>query len=67
MCGRVIQASPPGVLRLRILDGLGDRGRDSRMKEEPYGNVPPRYNGAPSQELWVIRRHPETGSTPWTC
>jgi putative SOS response-associated peptidase YedK len=61
MCGRVIQASPPGVLRLKILDGLGDRGRDCRIKEEPYGNVPPRYNGAPSQELWVIRRHPETG------
>jgi hypothetical protein len=32
-------------LRWKILDGLGDRGRDSRTKEEPYGNVPPRYNG----------------------
>jgi putative SOS response-associated peptidase YedK len=23
--------------------------------------MPPRYNAAPSQELWVIRRNPETG------
>lgn len=27
------------------------------------GQIPhqPRYNGAPSQDFWVIRRHPETG------
>ena len=25
------------------------------------GQTPPRYNGAPSQEHWVIRQHPETG------
>ncbi|MDX2266445.1 MAG: SOS response-associated peptidase [Hyphomicrobiales bacterium] len=25
------------------------------------GSAPPRYNGAPSQDFWVIRRHPETG------
>lgn len=23
--------------------------------------MPPRYNGAPSQDLWVIRRNPQTG------
>ena len=26
-----------------------------------FGDVPPRYNGAPSQQLWVIRRNPRTG------
>jgi len=54
MCGRVIQASSPDRLSLRIVDGLD--GRDGR-----FGNVPPRYNGAPSQEFWVIRRNPATG------
>jgi putative SOS response-associated peptidase YedK len=39
---------------------LGHR-RDSRVPADRYGNVPPRYNAAPSQELWVLRRHPETG------
>lgn len=28
------------------------------LVEEPF---PARYNGAPSQDFWVIRRHPETG------
>jgi putative SOS response-associated peptidase YedK len=50
MCGRVTQTS-------RILKGLttvvGDE-RDSRVK-------PPRYNGAPSQDFWVLRRNPQTG------
>jgi len=54
MCGRVIQASSPDRLSLRIVDGLD--GRDGR-----FGTVPPRYNGAPSQEFWVIRRNPATG------
>ena len=52
MCGRIIQSSTP--LRLALVDGL-DVG-DSRM-----GNVRPRYNAAPSQELLVIREHHETG------
>src|SRR5215204_2411030 len=59
MCGRVIQASPPDQLGLKIIDALDPR--DSRVSRDRYGNVPPRYNGAPSQQLWVIRRHPETG------
>jgi len=52
MCGRVIQSSSP--LRLAIIDGLDVS--DSRM-----GNVRPRYNAAPSQELLVIRENHETG------
>jgi putative SOS response-associated peptidase YedK len=60
MCGRVIQKSSPGRLGLRIVDGLDDpriaSGDDNRSS-----NVPPRYNGAPSQELWIIRRNPATG------
>ena len=52
MCGRVIQSSSP--LRLAIVDGLDVS--DSRM-----GNVRPRYNAAPSQELLVIRENHETG------
>ena len=54
MCGRVVQASPPDKLGLHIVEGLSPG--DNR-----YGNVPPRYNGAPSQFLWVIRRNHETG------
>jgi putative SOS response-associated peptidase YedK len=52
MCGRVIQSSEP--LRLAILDGLDTS--DNRM-----GNVGPRYNAAPSQELLVIRQNHKTG------
>jgi putative SOS response-associated peptidase YedK len=52
MCGRVIQSSGP--LRLAIVEGLNVR--DSRM-----GNVPPRYNAAPSQELLVIRQNHKNG------
>jgi putative SOS response-associated peptidase YedK len=48
MCGRIIQAGFGGM---KILMGTPD---DSRIKK-------PRYNGAPSQDLVVIRRHPETG------
>ena len=55
MCGRVIQKSSPDRLSLRIVEGL-EAGSDSR-----FGNVPPRYNGAPGQDLWVIRRNPDTG------
>jgi putative SOS response-associated peptidase YedK len=52
MCGRVIQSSTP--FRLAILDGLDVR--DSRVH-----NYPPRWNGAPTQELLVIRRNHKTG------
>jgi len=52
MCGRVIQSSRP--LRLAIVEGLAVS--DSRM-----GNVRPRYNAAPSQELLVIRQNRKTG------
>jgi putative SOS response-associated peptidase YedK len=52
MCGRVIQSSGP--LRLAIVEGLDVS--DSRM-----GNVRPRYNAAPSQELLVIRENHKTG------
>jgi putative SOS response-associated peptidase YedK len=54
MCGRVIQASGPDQLGLKIVGGPDDR--DSRL-----GNFPPRYNGAPSQDFWVVRRNPKSG------
>ena len=57
MCGRVIQKSRPDRLSLSIVDDLGSGSAgDTR-----WANVPPRYNGAPSQELWVIRRNPADG------
>ena len=59
MCGRVVQASPPDQLGLRVVSALDPR--DNRVRSDRYGNVPPRYNAAPSQELWVIRRKPDTG------
>jgi putative SOS response-associated peptidase YedK len=52
MCGRVIQKSGP--LRLAIVEGLDVS--DSRL-----GNVPRRYNAAPSQQLLVIRQNHNTG------
>ena len=48
MCGRVIQSSGP--LRLAIVDGLD-------VSDSQMGNVVPRYNAAPSQELLVIREN----------
>ena len=53
MCGRVIQSSAP--IRYAIVDGMNVR--DSRVH-----NYPPRWNGAPSQELLVIRRNHHTGA-----
>ena len=50
MCGRVIQSSAP--VRLAIVEGMD--ARDSRVH-----NYPPRWNGAPSQDLLVIRRNRE--------
>jgi putative SOS response-associated peptidase YedK len=52
MRGRVMQSSRP--LRLAIVEGLAVS--DSRM-----GNIRPRYNAAPSQELLVIRQNQKTG------
>jgi putative SOS response-associated peptidase YedK len=49
MCGRVIQTSNPEAIR-QLFDAIS-----------PAPNAPPRYNGAPSQELMVLRRNPETG------
>jgi putative SOS response-associated peptidase YedK len=45
--------------RSKIIDALDPR--DNRVTGDPFGNVPPRYNGAPSQQLWVIRQNPQTG------
>ena len=52
MCGRVVQVSDP--IRLAIVDGLNVR--DSQLS-----NYPRRWNGAPSQELLVIRENHQTG------
>src|SRR6478735_7993094 len=52
MCGRVIQSSSP--IRYAIVDGMNVR--DSRIH-----NNPPRWNGAPSQDLLLIRRNHKTG------
>jgi putative SOS response-associated peptidase YedK len=52
MCGRVIQSSAP--IRYGIVDGMNVR--DGRVH-----NYPPRWNGAPSQDLLVIGRNNQTG------
>lgn len=53
MCGRVTQSDRdlPGFVTVDM-----DETVDSRARRV-------RYNGAPSQDFWVIRRHPETGAT----
>jgi hypothetical protein len=52
MCGSITQKSPPNQIGLKIVD----------LVEPDYGaEIPaPRFNGAPGQLHWVIRRHPET-------
>ena len=50
---------PSDQLGLKIIDALDPR--DNLVPGDPFGNVPPRYNGAPSQQLWVIRQNPQTG------
>lgn len=50
MCGRITQKSPPNQLGLKIVN----------LIEEPV-EASPRYNGAPGQDHWVIRQHPDTG------
>jgi putative SOS response-associated peptidase YedK len=53
MCGRITQKSPPNQLGLRIA---------TLVEPNSGADFPgPRYNGAPGQQHWVIRRHPETG------
>src|SRR6202048_3267363 len=49
MCGRITQKSPANQLGLGLIS----------LIEQP--SPPPRYNGAPGQEHWVIRQHPKTG------
>ena len=53
MCGRITQRSPPDQLGLRITMGTPD---DPRVT-----GLPPRYNGAPGQEHWIIRHNHKTG------
>jgi putative SOS response-associated peptidase YedK len=52
MCGRIIQAAGP--LKFAIVDGLS-------IVDSRYANMPPRYNGAPSQDILVIPQNHETG------
>ncbi len=52
MCARIVQASgPPGYA---FVDGLD-------VDEARFGNLPRRYNGAPSQAILVIRENRKTG------
>jgi len=51
MCGRITQKSNPQRLGL---------GLTTTTLVEPL-QAPPRYNGAPGQDHWVIRQHPKTG------
>jgi putative SOS response-associated peptidase YedK len=54
MCGRITQKSDPHVLGLKIV---------TLVEPLPASDAaPPRYNGAPGQQHWVIRQHPETGA-----
>jgi len=52
VCGRIFQSSEP--LRLAIVEGLN--APDTR-----FSGLKPRYNGAPSRELLVIRENHESG------
>ncbi len=52
MCGRFVQLTPPSAL-------AGLFSVDPALA--PLPNVPPRYNAAPTQDLMVVRRNPETG------
>jgi putative SOS response-associated peptidase YedK len=49
MCGRITQKSLPDQLGLSVISLI-----------EPL-HVPPRFNGAPGQEQWVIRQNPKAG------
>jgi putative SOS response-associated peptidase YedK len=52
MCGRIIQAAWP--LRYNFVEGLD-------VSDTRLGNLPRRYNGAPGQDLLVIRENHNTG------
>mgnify|MGYP001285304606 CR=1 FL=1 len=52
MCGRITQKSNPSQLGLKIVSLLEPLYAD---------NTPPRFNGSPGQEHWVIRQNPQTG------
>ena len=52
MCGRVVQVTGP--LQVAVLCGFD-------VPDTRFANVPPRYNAAPSQELWAIRQNHDTG------
>jgi putative SOS response-associated peptidase YedK len=52
MCGRIVQASGP--LRLAIVEGLD-------VRPDRVANYPRHFNGAPSQDLLVIRENHRTG------
>src|SRR3954468_5599839 len=52
MCGRVVQAKGP--LQVAIQCGI-------EVPDTRFANVPPRYNAAPSQDLWAIRQNNDTG------
>jgi putative SOS response-associated peptidase YedK len=52
MCGRITQKSDPEQLALRIV---------TLIRPLHAGNTPPRYNGSPGQEHWVIRQSAKTG------
>ncbi|UDQ91351.1 SOS response-associated peptidase [Xanthobacter autotrophicus] len=52
MCGRFVQLRPPAALAALF-------GVDPTLS--PLPNVPARYNAAPTQDLMVVRRNPETG------
>jgi putative SOS response-associated peptidase YedK len=55
MCGRFTQSN-------KELPGIETVVLDERYDSRTGGALPPvRYNGAPSQDFWVVRRHPETG------
>lgn len=51
MCGRITQKSDPKILGLKV----------TNLIEPLYAsNTPPRYNGAPGQEHWLIRENPKS-------
>lgn len=52
MCGRITQKSNPSKLGLGLTT--------VNLLEPPY-DLPPRYNGPPGEDHWVIRQHAKTG------
>lgn len=53
MCGRFVQRGAP----IAYAEHFG-----VDPKAAPLPNAPPRTNAAPTQDLMVVRRHPETGA-----